>query len=290
LGEWRLSHQSRRENIINSFERRFIIQEPITATQQALDERPKYQRRILGIHETFQSVIDQFHQAMTENSDHLSIIAGSDGGHREHEGQAAHAYTIRTNDDDVMIQGVGPTDGEPMSSYRPELLGLFGVLISLEALSKTFPQQALRQHNKIQVEIFCDNKSAVEMSRDLSAGEHLSPIVAEYDALAEIKELQRRLSQYYRITYTWIKGHQTREEGDGDPRGIHINNDMDKKCNEYMDAALSLPAYMSSNICPFFPCSTTAVCIGERILHTDIYNELDIHINGAALRKQMENK
>jgi hypothetical protein len=47
---------------------------------------------------------------------------------------------------------------------------------------------------------------------------------------------------------------------------------------------------MSTNFCPFFPCSTTAVCIGERILHTDIYNQLDMHTNGPTIRQQIETK
>ena len=94
-----------------------------------------------------------------------------------------------------MIQGVAPTDGQPMASYRPELLGIFGVLISLEALSTTRPQQSRHQHSQsINVEIFSDNKSAVQMSQDQSDGKYTSPTVAEYDRLAEIKALQQRLS------------------------------------------------------------------------------------------------
>ena len=288
LGDWVYTHQSRRENII--LERRFITQAPITTTQQAMEDRPTYQRRILGLYETFQNTIDQLLRDFSENSEEISIIAGCDGGNRENEGQAAHAYTLRTNNEDIMILGVAPTDGQPMTSYRPELLGIFGVLISLEALSKTLPQQGKHRDIKIQVEIFSDNKSAIQMSQDQSDGKYISPTVAEYDTLAEIKALQQRLTQFYRITYTWIKGHQTRQQGVGDPRGIQINIDMDKMCNDYMNEALNSPTYMSTNLCPFFPCSKTAICIGERILHTDIYNQLDMHINGPTIRQQMETK
>jgi hypothetical protein len=112
-----------------------------------MDDRPTYQRRVLGLYETFQHIVDQFHQDFTENLEEVSIIAGCDGGNRENEGQAAHAYTLRTNNEAIMIQGVAPTDGQPMASYRPELLGIFGVLISLEALSKTRPQQSRHQRS-----------------------------------------------------------------------------------------------------------------------------------------------
>jgi hypothetical protein len=88
-----------------------------------------------------------------------------------------------------------------MASYRPELLGIFGVLISLEALSKTFPQQSRHRHIQIiQVEIFSDNEAAVQISQDQSDGKYISPTVAAYDTLlTEIKALQQRLKHHYRI-------------------------------------------------------------------------------------------
>jgi len=149
-----------------------------------------------------------------------------------------------------MIQGVAPTDGQPMTSYRTELLGIFGVLISLDALSKTFPQQATHQHINIQVEIFSDNMAAVQMTQDQSEGKYISPSVSEFDTLAEIKAIQERLTKYYSIKYSWIRGHQTRERGVGDPRGIQINMDMDKMCNDYMNEALNSLTYMSTNSVP----------------------------------------
>jgi hypothetical protein len=105
LGTWVYTHQSIRGIEI---ETRFQVHQYNTIEEVENYSLPHYQRHNLGIlglyHETIQEILADLSDGIN-----MSIIAGSDGSFRESEDQVA-----------LLLQGAGPTDGYPMSSYRPE--------------------------------------------------------------------------------------------------------------------------------------------------------------------------
>jgi len=278
LGDWVYTHQSKRTIDI---ETSFILLRKHRTIEEAVNALPHYQRHTLGILGIYHENLLQF---LEDLPDSMNLIAGSDGSFRELEYQAAHAYTIRTANEVILLQGAGPTDGYPMSSYRTELGGLLCVMISLNVLRQFLPHQTQR----IMIEVFCDNKSAVDMISGQI--EYLEPLAAEYDMISEIQSFKATLSTWYDITFTWIIGHQSRDTGQGDPRGICINTDMDEECRQYMNNDYEVESIRSTRTVPFMPSSRVALVIGDRIIHNELQHELDIHINGSSLRSYLKVK
>ena len=223
MGYWIYTHQRLRP--VNIETRFILLRTRPRNIQEALYALPFYQRHALGVTWAYEDNINQFLEEFQGDGD-LSLIGGSDGGYREAEDQAAHAFTVRTANEDILFEGAGPTDGYPMSSYRTELMGLFSVMVSLDAIRQLFP---VRRKRVIPIEVFCDNQSSVNMINN--SEEYLDPLVEEYDVISEICSLKKRLSTWYSITVTWIKGHQSQDTGTGDPRGISINNDMNRRAD-----------------------------------------------------------
>ena len=69
---------------------------------------------------------------------------------------------------ETVIVGHGPVDGYPITSFRAELFGVWSVLIMTSILLKLM-------HNvtALDLEIFCDNKSAVNLICELAHGRDL---------------------------------------------------------------------------------------------------------------------
>jgi hypothetical protein len=73
-------------------------------------------------------------------------------------GVGYHSWVITTMDDEVILSGVGPDDGEPllMTSYRSELGGLASALAVLGMLERS------AHLNILSVKCVSDNQSAVQ--------------------------------------------------------------------------------------------------------------------------------
>jgi hypothetical protein len=111
-----------------SIETRYITLRRPRNIEEAVNGLPHYQRHALGVFGIYHENLQEFLDELIEDTS-LSLIAGSDGSYRELEDQAAHAYTIRTANEEILLQEAGPTDGYPMTSYRAELAGLLCVMI-----------------------------------------------------------------------------------------------------------------------------------------------------------------
>jgi hypothetical protein len=234
---WGYTHQIWREdvspgkpNITTAFK---IL--PKDTLDTIITNLPPYQTHILGEYNINQFLIEDL-KAYSQ----LSLTAGSDGGSRERS--ASHAYTIKYNMETIIV-GHGPVDGYPVTSFRAELFGLWGVLKMMSILLKLLPTAT------IDLEILCDNKAVVTLVGELGQGRDLPVLAPEYDILSEIRQLQNQIVSQQTITYTWVRGHQDPALGEAEA----INNEMDQLCNDYMDSHQTAPTT------PFMPCSD--VCI-----------------------------
>jgi len=181
-----------------------------TPAQFTLASLAPYQQRIMGSITMNRDKIDNEKRRGQCNGQN-SLIAAADGGVRNP--LAAHAYTIRFANEDILIEGAAPTDGESVTSYRAELFGLYAVLLGIKILETELG------NIEIGVDVFCDNQSATNIVRGLFEERDLQPMASDYDILREIQALSGQI--FSKVTLIWIKGHQSDDgRGTADPRGI----------------------------------------------------------------------
>jgi len=138
--------------------------------------------------------------------------------------------------------GAGPSDGCPVHSYRAELYGILATITSLVALEHD-PSVPTTQS----INVYSDNKAAVNTVLDHQESRVINPLAAEYDLLMAIYTEWRKLKAFS-SNLQWIKGHQNPETvAQSEKIGVTLNNLVDKACNDYMDL------YSSEDTTQFFP-------------------------------------
>jgi hypothetical protein len=132
----------------------------------------------------------------------VNIIIDTDGSVTF--GGGYHSWVVSTEDEDILLQGDGPDDGDLfiMQSYRSELGG--GVAAGLAILG-TLSRFGLI--NIASATFLCDNESAV-----LSTNRPLTDIIfqrieGDHDLVSMIKDLQKNWCRGLKRMYEWVKGH-----------------------------------------------------------------------------------
>ena len=162
-----------------------------------------FYRRLVG------PIIPPSEQDLLSLRNHLesgNLLACSDGSFSRSGGTGSHAWVFSTNVGKILFSGAGPIDCHPdlLSSYRPEVGGLVGVLYILYSVVCTFSIA------KGAVTIYCDNKSALENVFDTNLKRGIYPLLAvDYDLLQVARELRSKLP--IKVSSQWVKGHYTGE-------------------------------------------------------------------------------
>jgi hypothetical protein len=118
-------------------------------------------------------------------------------------GVGYHSWIVATEDEDILLQGGGPDDGDLflMQSYRSELGGVAAGLTVLGTLIRS------GLINIASTTFLCNNTSAI-----LSANRPLTDsifhwIEGDHDLVSTIKDLQENWCRGMDITHEWVKGH-----------------------------------------------------------------------------------
>jgi hypothetical protein len=118
-------------------------------------------------------------------------------------GVGYHSLIVSTEDEDILLQGGGPDDGDLflMQSYRSEVGGVAAGLTVLGTLSRS------GLINIASTMFLCDNASS-----KLSANRPLTDsifhrIEGNHDLVSTLKDLQESWCRGMDITYGWVKGH-----------------------------------------------------------------------------------
>jgi hypothetical protein len=118
-------------------------------------------------------------------------------------GVGYHSWVITTMDENVIISGGGPDDGDPllMTSYRSELGGLASALTVLGMLERS------GSLNIRYVTCVSDNQSAVRACKRNPTESIFHRTESDYDLLATITSLQEEWCNGINIQYAWVRGH-----------------------------------------------------------------------------------
>jgi hypothetical protein len=118
-------------------------------------------------------------------------------------GVGYHSWVITTMDENVILSGDGPDDGEPllMTSYRSELGGLASALAVLGMLERS------GSLNIRSVKCVSDNQSAVRACKRKPTESIFHRTESDYDLLAKIMNLQEEWCNGINIQYAWVRGH-----------------------------------------------------------------------------------
>jgi hypothetical protein len=131
----------------------------------------------------------------------LNIIIATDGSVKL--GVGYHSWIVATEDEDILLQGGGPDDGNLflMQSYRSELGGVAAGLAVLRTLSRS-------GLIKIASTTFlCDNASAILSSNRPLTDSIFHWIEGDHDLVSTFKDLQETWCRGMDIKYEWVKGH-----------------------------------------------------------------------------------
>lgn len=182
------------------------------------------------------------------------------------------AYRIENTDRRILAQGVCRVPGskEDMNSYRAELMGIYLMLRTLEAMCAFF------SITKGHITIACDNKTGLDKSMNLLL--HPTSKFKHYDLLQEIYMVRKNLP--IKFTVTHVKGHQTEE----DRRFCQLsemNHSMDSLAKEYLQHFKRFGSRVSNE----FSHKNWTIWLGE----TKIIEQIDKHvtswIHGRDLKK-----
>jgi hypothetical protein len=131
----------------------------------------------------------------------VNIIIATDGS--KTFGVGYHSWIFATEDEDILLQGGGPDDGDLflMQSYRSELGGVTVGLVVLGTLSRS------GLINIASTTFLCDNESAVLSTNRPLTDSIFHRIEGDHDLVSSIKDLQENWCRGMDITYEWVKGH-----------------------------------------------------------------------------------
>jgi hypothetical protein len=131
----------------------------------------------------------------------VNIIIATDGSATF--GVGYHIWIVATEDEDILLQGGGPDDGDLfiMQSCRSELGGVAAGLAVPGALSRS------GLIDIASTTFLCDNESAVLSTNRPLADSIFHRIEGDRDIVSSIKDLQENWCRGMDITYEWVKGH-----------------------------------------------------------------------------------
>jgi hypothetical protein len=118
-------------------------------------------------------------------------------------GVGYHSWVVATEDEDILLQGGGPDDGDLflIQSYRSELGVVAAGLVVLGTLSR------YGLINIASAMFLCDNKSAVIFTNMPLTDSIFHHIEGNHDTVRTMKDLQENWCQGLVITHKWVKGH-----------------------------------------------------------------------------------
>jgi hypothetical protein len=118
-------------------------------------------------------------------------------------GVGYHSWIVATADEDIILQGGGPDDGDLflMQYYRSELGGVAAGLTVLGTLSRS------GLINIASTTLLCDNASAILSANRPLTDSIFHQIEGDHDLIITIKDLQDNWCRGMDITYEWVKGH-----------------------------------------------------------------------------------
>jgi hypothetical protein len=118
-------------------------------------------------------------------------------------GVGYHSWVVATEDEDILLQGEGPDDGDLflMQLYRSELGGVAAGLAVLGTLSR------LGLINIASATFLCDNESAVLSTNMPLTDSIFHRVEGDHDLASTLKDLHENWCRGLDITYDWVKGH-----------------------------------------------------------------------------------
>jgi hypothetical protein len=118
-------------------------------------------------------------------------------------GVGYHNWIVATEDEDILLQGGGPDDGDLflIQSYRSELGGVAAGLAGLGTLSRS------GLVNIASTTFLCDNASYILSANRPLTDSIFHRIEGDHDLVSTIKYLQENWCRDMDITYEWVKGH-----------------------------------------------------------------------------------
>jgi hypothetical protein len=131
----------------------------------------------------------------------VNIIIATDGSATL--GVGYHSWVVVTEDEDILLQGGGPDDGDLflMQSYRSELGGVKEGIAVLVTLSRS------DLINIASATLLCENESAVLSTNSPLTDSIFHHIEGDHASVSTIKDLQENRCHSLDITYNWVKGH-----------------------------------------------------------------------------------
>jgi hypothetical protein len=131
----------------------------------------------------------------------VNIIIATDGSVTL--GVRYHSWIVTTEDEDIILQGGGPDDGDLflMQSYRSELGGVASGLAVLRNLSRS------GLINIASTTFLCDNESAVLLTNRPLTDSIFHRIEGDHNLVSTIRDLQENWCRGMDKTYEWVKGH-----------------------------------------------------------------------------------
>lgn len=191
---------------------------------QMLNEAPYHVRQTLGEIVLPADEGELLHKELCEGCVLVKGVSNSS----VKDGSATHAWAAKGMESKVLVEGVGPADGDPetIDFFCGELVGILALVCFLWALIDFYgdPEEV------VGVNIHCNNDSAVKEASKVIKGRGLRTYLSvEFDIIAEIRgvveELQWRCME---VDFKWLKGHQ--DEGGDDKeltRKAMLNVDCD---------------------------------------------------------------
>jgi hypothetical protein len=169
-------------------------------------------------------------------------------------GVGYHSWVIATSEEEILLTGVGPYDGDPviMISYRSELGGLAAGLAVISTLSRS------GLINIRSVKCICNNKSAILASKQQPSDSIFHKTETYYDVISTINEMKEMWCNNLDIKYSWVKVHAEKldRELDNYERFIFL---ADEICDGIRAAATVITGERGS--CGMWPSKTCALFI-----------------------------
>jgi hypothetical protein len=152
----------------------------------------------------------------------IDVIAVSDGSFKDMHGTASWRISLRQSTSYLLVSAIVPGPPSCQSAYRSELMGLYGICLSLWGIQQFFGCT-------ISVEIGCDGLSAISSCQN--GLDVLNPNTSHFDLISATRHFVRQLRG--NVQWRHIKGHQ-----DEDPLSVldiwaQHNIQMDTAAKDY---------------------------------------------------------
>jgi uncharacterized protein YozE (UPF0346 family) len=195
-------------------------------------------------------------------------------------GVGYHSWVIATSDEDILLTGGRPDDGDPLlvPSYRSELGGLAAELAVLGTLARS------GLINIRSVKCLCDKKSAILASKRQPSDSIFHKTETDYDAISTIHELQAMWCNNLDIKYSWVKGHTYKFDREPD-KYERLNILADKMCDDIRAATTGITGARGS--CGMWPSETCALFIMGVKITSHMKERLTQHILDGDMQKYL---